>query len=78
MLEFYTKQIEDIDSQTVQLIANINTTQSVIKITLDSQRNTLLLLELRLVMLSVSISTGFSLLFLSIHSFLVSLSKFFF
>jgi len=70
MLEFYTKQIEDIDSQTVQLIANINTTQSVIKITLDSQRNTLLLLELRLVMLSVSISTGFSLLFLSIHDIL--------
>jgi len=58
MLEFYVKQIEDIASQTAQLISNIRTTQAIIKITLDSQRNSLLILELKLVVGTFVLTAG--------------------
>lgn len=58
MLEYYAKQVEEIQSQTAQLISNIRTTQDIIKITLDSQRNSLLLLEIKIVMGSFAIASS--------------------
>ena len=58
MLEFYTKQLEELASQTAQLIQNIRTTQDIIKINLDSQRNSVLIMEAKVVMASLGVTSG--------------------
>lgn len=58
MLEFYAKQLEELGSQTTQLIQNIKSTQDIIRITLDSQRNSVMIMEVRIAMASFGISFG--------------------
>jgi len=58
MLEFYAKQLEELGSQTSQLIQNIKSTQDIIRITLDSQRNSVMIIEVKMVLGSLAISCG--------------------
>ena len=58
LLENYLKQIDEIEHETSELISNIKTTEDIINITLDSQRNRVLLLELKLTMGGLALGSG--------------------
>ncbi|KCV69166.1 hypothetical protein H696_04580 [Fonticula alba] len=58
MFEFYTKQIEELANAVTEMISNIRSTQSIVRIELDSQRNSLLLLELRLAIGTFAVGCG--------------------
>ncbi|KAJ1663501.1 magnesium ion transporter [Coemansia sp. RSA 25] len=58
MLETYLKQVEEIVNHVENVSSHVRTTEDVVNIILDSQRNSLLLLEIRLTILTVGLSTG--------------------
>ncbi|KAJ2718968.1 magnesium ion transporter [Coemansia sp. Benny D115] len=58
MMETYLKQVEEIVNHIESVSSHVRTTEDVVNIILDSQRNSLLLLEIRLTILTVGLSTG--------------------
>ncbi|KAJ1882314.1 magnesium ion transporter [Kickxella alabastrina] len=58
MMETYLKQVEEIVNHVESVSSHVRTTEDVVNIILDSQRNSLLLLEIRLTILTVGLSTG--------------------
>jgi magnesium transporter len=58
LLETYLKQIEEIANVASALTANMRTTEDIVNIMLDSQRNRLLLFELRLAMGTLGLTGG--------------------
>ncbi|KAJ2388437.1 magnesium ion transporter, partial [Coemansia sp. RSA 2559] len=58
MMETYLKQVEEIVNHIESASSHVRTTEDVVNIILDSQRNSLLLLEIRLTILTVGLSTG--------------------
>lgn len=58
LLESYLKQVEEIVNHVESVSSHVRTTEDVVNIILDSQRNSLLLLEIRLTILTVGLSTG--------------------
>ncbi|KAI9598006.1 hypothetical protein BDF19DRAFT_433243 [Syncephalis fuscata] len=58
LLETYLKQIEEIANVASSLTANMRTTEDIVNIMLDSQRNSLLLFELRLTMATMGLTGG--------------------
>ena len=65
LLESYVSRIEEVIQLTTELQKQVATTEGIVNITLDSERNDLIVLELKLTILSASASTGalFSTLF---------------
>eukprot|EP00835_Amoeboradix_gromovi_P000028 NODE_1_length_95616_cov_0.657642.p28 type:complete len:347 gc:universal NODE_1_length_95616_cov_0.657642:15560-14520(-) len=65
LLESYVSRIEEVLQLTAELQKQVATTEGIVNITLDSERNDLIILELKLTILSASASTGalFSTLF---------------
>jgi magnesium transporter len=58
LMETYLKQIEEIANVASSLTANMRTTEDIVNIMLDSQRNSLLLFELRLAMITMGLTGG--------------------
>ncbi|KAI8869846.1 Mg2+ transporter protein, partial [Ramicandelaber brevisporus] len=58
LLETYLKQVEEIANSTSTLIQNMRSTEDIVNIILDSQRNSLLLLELRVAITTMGMSCG--------------------
>ena len=58
MFEFYVKQVDELAVQVAELISNIRSTQSIVKIELDSQRNALMQLETRVTIATFAASLG--------------------
>ncbi|KAJ2477637.1 magnesium ion transporter [Coemansia sp. RSA 2131] len=58
MMETYLKQVEEIVNHIESVSSHVRTTEDVVNIILDSQRNSLLLLEIRLTILTVALSSG--------------------
>ncbi|KAJ2763833.1 magnesium ion transporter, partial [Coemansia nantahalensis] len=58
MMETYLKQVEEIVNHVESVSSHVRTTEDVVNIILDSQRNSLLLLEIRLTILTVGLSSG--------------------
>ncbi|KAI8055324.1 Mg2+ transporter protein cora-like protein [Syncephalis plumigaleata] len=58
LMETYLKQIEEIANVASSLTANMRTTEDIVNIMLDSQRNSLLLFELRLAMVTMGLTGG--------------------
>ncbi|KAJ2799303.1 magnesium ion transporter [Coemansia guatemalensis] len=58
MMETYLKQVEEIVNHVESVSSHVRTTEDVVNIILDSQRNSLLLLEIRLTILTVALSSG--------------------
>jgi magnesium transporter len=58
LLENYLKQIDEIENETSEVLSNIKTTEDIINITLDSQRNRVMLLELKLTMGTLALGSG--------------------
>ncbi|KAJ2312552.1 magnesium ion transporter, partial [Coemansia sp. Cherry 401B] len=58
LLETYLKQVEEIVNHVESVSSHVRTTEDVVNIILDSQRNSLLLLEIRLTILTVALSSG--------------------
>ncbi|RKP22591.1 hypothetical protein SYNPS1DRAFT_25618 [Syncephalis pseudoplumigaleata] len=58
LMETYLKQIEEIANVASSLTANMRTTEDIVNIMLDSQRNSLLLFELRLTMVTMGLTGG--------------------
>ncbi|KAI9298388.1 Mg2+ transporter protein [Neoconidiobolus thromboides FSU 785] len=56
LLETYCKQIEEIANIISQLSNNVKSTEDIVNIILDSQRNSLLLLELRVAILTLGLT----------------------
>ena len=65
LLESYVSRIEEVMQLTTELQKQVATTEGIVNITLDSERNDLIVLELKLTILSAASSTGalFSTLF---------------
>ncbi|PVU93711.1 hypothetical protein BB559_003192 [Furculomyces boomerangus] len=58
LLEAYLKQVEEIANQVESISSQLKTTEDVVNIILDSQRNSLMLLEIRLTVLAVALGVG--------------------
>jgi len=58
LLETYLKQIEEIANSVASLISHMRATEDIVNIMLDSQRNSLLLLELRIAMGTLGFTSG--------------------
>ncbi|KAK9709948.1 magnesium ion transporter [Basidiobolus ranarum] len=58
LLETYLKQVEEIANTVAAVSANTKTTEDIVNIILDSQRNNLLLLELKITMGMLGLSAG--------------------
>lgn len=58
LLETYLKQTDEIANVIGSLRANVRTTEDIVNIILDSQRNSLLLLELQVTMCTLGLTMG--------------------
>ncbi|KAK9729787.1 magnesium ion transporter [Basidiobolus ranarum] len=58
LLETYLKQVEEIANTVAAVSANTKTTEDIVNIILDSQRNNLLLLELKITMGTLGLGAG--------------------
>lgn len=58
LLEAYLKQVEEVANIVANLSANVRSTEEIVNIILDSQRNSLLLFELRMAMGTLGLSGG--------------------
>ncbi|PVV01935.1 hypothetical protein BB560_003627 [Smittium megazygosporum] len=58
ILETYLKQVEEVANQVESTSSQLKLTEDVVNIILDSQRNSLMLLEIRLTVLAVALAFG--------------------
>jgi magnesium transporter len=58
LLESYLKQTEEIANKASTLISHMKSTEEIVQIMLDTNRNSLLLFELKLTVATMSVGTG--------------------
>ncbi|KAH8551049.1 hypothetical protein BGW37DRAFT_494606 [Umbelopsis sp. PMI_123] len=58
LLESYLKQTEEIENKAATLISHMKSTEEIVQIMLDTNRNSLLLFELKLTVATMSVGTG--------------------
>ncbi|KAG2127903.1 uncharacterized protein EDB93DRAFT_1096300 [Suillus bovinus] len=58
LLEFFSKQVEEIANEAENIEANVQSTQEIVELILDSNRNALLALDLKVSIATMGIGTG--------------------
>ncbi|KAG2181458.1 hypothetical protein INT44_008271 [Umbelopsis vinacea] len=58
LLEAYLKQTEEVENKAATLISHMKSTEEIVQIMLDTNRNALLLFELKLTVATMSVGTG--------------------
>jgi magnesium transporter len=58
LLEAYLKQTEEVENKAATLISHMKSTEEIVQIMLDTNRNSLLLFELKLTVATMSVGTG--------------------